>query len=348
MVNETQQETKTKQIQIKEENNLLDEQTSETSETPSSNNMEVLSGNYAIPKSEDPNAILKGGMDTNVSSQIGLSDADYKINWLFSSDEELVDKDKIIQRVKEYIENYNSEEFKQYKQDFKNLYQKYSNKRHIINETADTIIVAKNTEKRDVVMELTKPRYIFYDKDHKLHKMKQDISNERKSLKLEYDNLSSRVDVTLDERKDFEKQRKKFIDLLERYYIFTLYHVKINNIDNTDKQKILIQDTMIVNKGDDEHKIISGELYMINNIVIEQINAVNALKLDEYNTLISKLQSVKEIGKDKEIIEKIKQYLKREQNIELNNQLKNIKKEQDIVVNFIVSRLSSTHSKEED
>ena len=165
MVNETQQETQETQTtqtkQTNQENNqMLDEK---TSETPSSSNMEVLSGDYAIPKSEDPNAILKGGMDTNVSSHIGSLDADYKINWLYSSDEELVDKEKIIQRVKEYMSNYNSEEFKQYKQDFKNLYQKYSNKRHIINETADNIIVAKNTEKREVVMELTKPRYIFYD-----------------------------------------------------------------------------------------------------------------------------------------------------------------------------------------
>jgi len=325
MVNETQQDTQIIQ---------------------STSNMEVLSGDYVIPKSEDPNAILKGGMENDISDVEtyvgGATDADYKIKWLVSSDEELVGKEKIIQRVKEYIVNYNSEEFKQYKQDFKNLYQKYSNKRHIINPTEDKILVVKNTEKHEVVMELSKPRYIFYDKDDKLYKMKQEISNERKSLKLEYDKLSSRVDVTLDERKDFEKQRKYFIELLERYYIFTLYHSKINNIDDTDKQKILIQDTMIVNKGDDEHKILNGELYMINNTIIDQINSVNASKLDEYNTLVSKMQSVKDIGKDKEVIEKIKQYLKREQNIELNNQLKNLKKEQDIVVNFIVSRLPSS------
>jgi hypothetical protein len=308
-------------------------------------NKEVLCGNYTIPEFENASAILKGGMEndiTDVETYVGGTlDLDYKINWLVSSDDKLVIKEKIIQRVKEYISNYNSEEFKQYKQDFKNLYQKYSNKRHIINLTEDKIIVLKNTEKQEVVIELTKPRYIFYNKDYKLLHMKREISNERTSLKLEYNKLSSRVDVTLDERKDFEKQRKHFIELLERYYIFTLYHSKINNINDTDKQKILIQDIMIVTKEDDEHKILNGELYMINNTIIEQINSINASKLDEYNTLVSKMQSINDIEKDKDIIEKIKQYLKREQNIELNNQLKNNKKEQDNLVNFIVSKLPS-------
>ena len=305
---------------------------------PNNEVMEVLS-EYTNDELPGSGGILQGGTEEDINKTSGVNDPDYKINWLVSSDDELVGKEKIIQRVKEYIANYNSEEFKKYNKDFKNLYQKYSNKRHVINQTEDKILVVKNTEKQEVVMELTKPRYIFYDKDHKLYKMKQEIGNERKRLKLEYDKLSSKIDVELEERKEFEKQRKKFIDLLERYYIFTLYHSKINNIDNTNKQKILIQDTLLVSNSDEEHKILCGELYMISNTVIDQINSVNASKLDEYNTLISKMQSVKDIGKDKELIEKIRQYLKRDQNIELNNQLKNNKKEQDNLVTFIVSSI---------
>jgi hypothetical protein len=317
--------------------------------TQTSSNLEILPKDYEISPSEVDTSILKGGMEILEHNKGGLTDIteEYKINWLVTSDEELVGKEKIIERVKEYITNYKSVEFEQYKQDFKKLYQKYSNKRHIINETEDTIVVVKNTEKQEVVMKLAKPRYIFYNNNEKLFHMKRDISNERKILKLEYDKLSSRVDVMLEERKDFEKQRKKFIDLLERYYIFTLYHTKINNINEQNKQKILIQDTILVTKGDDEHKILNGELYLIDNTVIDQINTVNAAKLDEYNTLVSKMQSVKDISKDKEIITKIKDYLKREQNIELNNQLKTLKKEQDIVINFIVSKLPSTETETE-
>lgn len=344
-------------------------------------NMEVVTEFKPI-NTENPNSILQGGSEIkNVSSmtvdadtkqkiepnntesnnnteepdeQTGGSNGtdgidpaelkDYKIEWLATGDEELVAKGKIVQRVKEYMANYNSEEFKQYKQDYKNLYQKYSNKRHIIMQENDKIIVIKNTNKREKVYELDKPKYIFYYKDQHLYKMLRDIGNERTSLKLNYDKLTSRIDVSLEERKEFEKQRRKFIDLLERYYIFTLYHSKINNIDNTEKRGIIIQNTILVNKkNDEEEKVLNGNYYMIANSLVDEINKTNASKLDEYNTLVSRLQTVKDVSKNKEMIEQIKQYLKRDQNIELNKQITHQKKEQDNLVTFIVSKLPDTN-----
>ena len=73
----------------------------------------------------------------------------YEIDFLIADDKELIDITKVNNTVDKYINNFNSEEMKKYKQSFKNLYQKYSNKRYIINNIGKVITVVKDEKKKD-------------------------------------------------------------------------------------------------------------------------------------------------------------------------------------------------------
>ena len=71
-------------------------------------------------------------------------------------------------------------------------------------------------EKHEIVYEVSKPGYIFYNKDNNLITMKTRIGNKRQELQMNYQSLVNKLDVQLEEKKQFEKERKQFIDLLDR------------------------------------------------------------------------------------------------------------------------------------
>jgi hypothetical protein len=299
---------------------------------------------------------------------------EYKINYLLPDDEQLVNSDKIKSTVKRYIDNYNSDAMKKYKQLFKIVYQKYSNKRYLIDNTDTEIIVSRVSEgtskgskigKRDIVYEIFKPKYIFYNKNNNLIQMKYIISNKRQELQIYYQSLVNKLEVQQEEKKQFEKARKQFIDLLERYYIYDLYNHQINNISLDRKSNIVVQELHGFLKDNAEKKFtLDGNLYTIDNSLVERINEHNSNRLNIYNELMVKLQSAtltstssKEIGKKTEkadktekstrekstrekIIDEIKEYLKgTEENAKLNNEIKDAVRIQNTYVDYIIYTL---------
>jgi hypothetical protein len=274
---------------------------------------------------------------------------EYKINYLVPDDEELVNPDKIKQAVKRYIDNYHSDAMKKYRQLFKTVYQKYSSKRYIIDNNDTEIIVSKpaatggsKTSKREIVYEVSKPGYIFYNKDNNLITMKTIISNKRQELLIHYQSLVNKLDVQPEEKKQFEKERKQFIDLLERYYIFNLYHMQINNINLEGKAPIIIQELHgFLKENNEKQYTLDGNLHAIDNTLIEKINLNNSSRLSAYNDLMIKLQSVKLSTPLREkIIEQIKDYLKsNDENEKINNEIKQIARDQNNYIDYIISRV---------
>jgi hypothetical protein len=291
---------------------------------------------------------------------------EYKIKYLVPDDEHLVNIDRIKSTVKKYIENYQSDAMKKYKQLFKIVYQKYSSKRYLIDNTDTEIIVsrvsegsakASKNEKRDIVYEISKPKYIFYNKDNNLIHMKSIISNKRLELQIHYQSLVNKLDVQPEEKKQFEKERKQFIDLLERYYIYDLYNHQINNISLEGKSNIVVQELHGFLKDNTEKKFtLDGNLYTIDNSLVERINANNSNRLNTYNDLMVKLQSSKstssssskekadktEKDKREKLIDEIKEYLKsNDENAKLNNEIKDAVRIQNTYIDYIIYKLPS-------
>jgi hypothetical protein len=275
-------------------------------------------------------------------------DIEYNIDYLVNDDEKLIDVEKIKIQVDKYIDNYNSEIMKKYKNTFNKLYQKYSNKKYKIQilplkdkYNSTKIIVTKNDKKETIVTEITKPHYLYYDEDANLYKLKNKISNERAELLYKYKLLVSQLNVSTEDKDKFEKERKDFITILEEYYTYTLYHKKINTITLNNKTNLIIQSSYFIEKEDKSTSVLSGDTYLIDNTIIENINTYNIDKLTKYNNLMLQLtgKNQKEIKQDTKLIEEIKLYLDTNQKKELMKNLEMNKKQQEEYVNYIVVRL---------
>jgi hypothetical protein len=283
------------------------------------------------------NPILAGGVN---------DDIEYTIDYILEDDIKLVDSEKIIDQVNKYIDNYNNPNIQSYKKNFKQLYQTYSNKNYVINNVTNSnnitkIIVTKNDKTKKIVKELTKPSYLYYNENDNLLRLKREISNSRKELLYKYEKIIEKIKITPDEKKEFEKERTNFIEQLEIYYIYTLYHKKINKINIENKTSITFQKEYLVFKENNEYesKILNSNIYLIDNTDIETINKYNSDNLNEYNNIIATLSSKKdaEISKDKKILEKIKSYIKTKNEIDLF--AKSLLKKTDIqdnIINYII------------
>ena len=294
------------------------------------------------------------GIDGNEEhEELQTSDIEYNIDYLVTDDEKLINIDNVKSKVDTYIDNYNSETMKEYKLKFDKLYQKYSNKKYKIKilpikdkYNSTKIVVTKNENKKNIgnetiITEITKPNYIFYDNNSNLYNLKNNISNKRAELLYKYEVLVSQLNVSIEDKKLFEKEREEFINLLEEYYIYSLYHKKINKISLNNKTKLVIQSKYNVDKNDTITSVLSGDTYYINNNLIESINNYNIDKLTNYNNIILQLygKTNKDIKKDTKLIEEIKLYLNKKEKIEVINKIDESKLNQDNYINYIISRL---------
>ena len=283
--------------------------------------------------------------------QGGKSNTDdiiYTIEYILEDDEKLINPEKIYQNVDKYINNYNSDKVKKYKNDFKQLYQTYSNKNYIIETrkftTTYKITVIKNDKSKKIVKELVKPLYMFYNEDNNILKMKRNISNSRTELLYKYEKITSKLNITPEEKKEFEKERSKFIEMLEDYYTYTLYHKKINKINTLNKSNLILQKelTFYRDNNDYESKILNSNMYSIDNNIIDTINKYNSENLVNFNNIILTLSGKKEkdINKDKKTLESIKSYIKQRQEIEsFTKTLTNNTDIQDEYINYIILEL---------
>ena len=341
-IDEIAEENTAENIENIENNVKVEENAEENIKNSEEDNKELINeDSLEIIHSEINNSInnplLAGGVN---------DDIDYTIDFILADDEKLVDSEKIITQVNTYIDNFNNPNVQTYKKNFKQLYQTYSNKNYTIstvisNNNITKIIVTKNDKSKKIVKELTKPTYLYYDENNNLAKLKREISNARTELLYKYEKIIAKITITPDEKKEFEKERSNFIEQLELYYSYTLYHKKINKINNLNKTNITFQKEYLVFKENNEYesKILNSNIYQVENNDIATINKYNSDNLNDYNNIVLTLSSKKEseLSKDKKLIEKIKSYIKNKNEINLfSNSL--IKKTdlQDKIINFII------------
>lgn len=150
--------------------------------------------------------------------------------------------------------------------------------------------------------------------------------------------------------------------MLERYYIYNLYDHQVNNISLEGKSNIIVQELHgFLKDNADKNFTLDGNLYTIDNSLVDKINTNNSNRLNIYNDLMVKLQSVKSISstststsassekdtgktveKDKrdKLIDEIKEYLKsNEEHAKLNNEIKDAIRVQNTYVDYIIYNL---------
>lgn len=302
---------------------------------------------------------LEGGArkEQAETDQPVLPAEDLKIQYILQEDEELINPDRVIKQVHHYIDNYRSDEYKTYKKNFNTLYQKYSNKNYIIETRGDFITVIKSSkttgkDKKDrkdgkedkasseIVTELKKPKYIWLNAPGYFDNMKREIGNQRAELQFKYQQLVNKFDVRIEDKTAFEKERKKFIDNLETYYIQTSYYTRINGIDINNKVDIILQEPLEYrNDNLDTKDILEGQIYKIDKNLIDEINNENSTKLNHFNELIAKINASKDIKNNKKLIEDIKNYLDRSKITELDKNIKNNAKQQSQYINYIITNI---------
>ena len=352
-----------------EQNDTTDSQ----EETIDSTNIEEIKESS---KEDQQTKLLEGGSKNGDDGDDGDDDKfdkfdnyEYKIDYLVNDDEKLINPENVFKQADIYIKNYNSPELTKYNKEFKQLYQKYSDRKFIIkniiikNNDSKTlknkIIVMKNDKTDKIVYTLTKPNYFYYNKDNSIYKLKLQISNARTELLYKYEQLIAKLNVTPEDKTQFEKERTNFIELLETYYTYTLYHNKINKITNTStssstststnnttsnanintvtnivkntKTNIMLQKPLILYKEkiDTDKTILNSNIYSIDTTTVETINKLNSDNLVQYNDIILTLSSKqdkpnskdssKDTSKDKKINEAIKSYIDNKHKITLYN-----------------------------
>lgn len=305
-------------------------QSTHTKETPpgnKSNESEVISYSSNIGDSSE-STVLEGGAYV------------VNIDYLAPEDESLVNTEKIFTKVNQYIDNYNSPEYSKYKKLYNQIYQKYSKKQYIIQPFKHKIKVVKNTKVQETVIELNKPKYFHYTPETFIL-MERELSNQRALLKYNYDKLITKLDLKLDDKTAFEKERAKFIVALEKYYTYQVYHKKINKIGGKITMNILIQhlSEYLKESGEETRILLENEFYKIEKSLIDSINKFNGDRLTAYNDIIYSLQTKKGDTLDKKLKDKILEYLdKKELELLLENLNKTVKT-QDEYVSYIVEVL---------
>jgi hypothetical protein len=295
------------------------------------------------------------------TSELGLKNdnevfsggADNSLKFLYPEDDQLINLDSIKQKVNEYVTNYHSATYTNYKKTFNQVYQKYSKKNYIILNTNDKITVYKTISSKeklktilpvgDKIFELNKPKYIHYSYEV-FEQMKRDISNSRQILKQEYDNLVTKIDIQQEDKNVFDKHKEKYIKNLEKYYTYISYHNTINNITDTNIETILNQELVEVLQDNQDTKkaLLEYESYKINKNLINDINKINSDRLNSYNDIINMIQILPNGKKDPrttELKNKIKSYLDKK---ELDNYLKSLNteiKHQQNYIYYIVDQL---------
>ena len=320
-----------------DEPELMNEPIDDTTEEPIDDTTEEPSDDTTENNTIDTN---------NENYNIESVDIEYTIDFLIPNDEKLVDIEKINNKVDNYINNFNSEIMTNYKNEYSKIYKKYSNMNYKIkilpkdkNELVK-IVVLKNDKKETVIKELTKPNYLYYNDI--LNELKTNISNEREKILFHYKELISNKELSINDKEEFQKEKDKFINLLEDYYSYTLYHKKMNKISTINsKSNLLLQTLNTIDTLETSKSTLIGDIYSIDTALINEMNTLNSNKLTEYNSIIQQLlgKKIEDIKKDTKLKEEIKLYLDTTMKHNLDSKLKNEKHKQDNYINYIINKL---------
>lgn len=260
----------------------------------------------------------------------------------------IIDNDKIIKKVREYMENYNSEQYKQYKIELNNLYQKLGKRFYTI-QKKNTVYLIKNVNKDDnIKIADTQEKNLKYVKKitHPLLLHIPTRQNELTDLiatkKNIVDNLFNEIKLDVVNRneniKDFDKHKAEYTDLLEEKEIINLYYLIINKI-NTEDETV---DVIYQEKQEDGN--LEGKVYKINQNIITDINKIQGDRLEKYNIIMDELLSKyvdkpNELKEDTELMDNITTYLKNEDMKLINKETVQIRKKQDKYIDFIITKL---------
>jgi len=260
----------------------------------------------------------------------------------------IIDNDKIIKKVREYMENYNSEQYKQYKIELNNLYQKLGKRFYTI-QKKNTVYLIKNVNKDDnIKIADTQEKNLKYVKKitHPLLLHIPTRQNELTDLiatkKNIVDNLFNEIKLDVVNRneniKDFDKHKAEYTDLLEEKEIINLYYLIINKI-NIDDETV---DVIYQEKQEDGN--LEGKVYKINQNIITDINKIQGDRLEKYNIIMDELLSKyvdkpNKLKEDTELMDNITTYLKNEDMKFINKETVQIRKKQDKYIDFIITKL---------
>ena len=354
----------TKPIELKNENEILLEGGVKKITKDSEKDSEETNSKDVQEDSNEDSTDDSSNIRINV-----LDNVEYNIDYIEPDDDKLIDIDKVNNQVDKYIDNYNSPELLKYKKTMEQIYQKYSNKKYKITITkpkvsrynikdvsgvssvsdvsnyASRIVVSKVDKDNTVLVDIAKPLYIYYNEDGNLQKLKRNISNSRTELLYRYEVLISKLEVSQDDKKEFEKKRKEFIEQLEEYYTYSLYHKKINKIMNMNKMPLIIQERIeLYNEKTDSYDItLNGNLYNVDKNVVDMVNKINSDKLTQFNNIMINLsgKDMKDILKDKKLKEEIKVYNNKKESNEIHDTINTYVKNQDTYIDYIVINLPS-------
>jgi hypothetical protein len=258
----------------------------------------------------------------------------------------IIDNDKIIKKVREYIDNYYSEQYNQYKIELDNLYRKVGKRFYTIQKKC-TVYLVKNERREGKITDIQMKNMKYVKKiTHptilNITDRQLELNNliiQKKSI---VDNLFNDVKEDVSNRaeniKEFENHKSQYAELLEEREIIKLYYITINNINMHEE----IINTFYQMKN--ENGILSGKSYKISKNIINDINKIQSDRYDKYinfiNTLSTKYtEKPNEYKKDNELLEDISIYLK---NIDLkiiNRDLTLVRNKQDKYIDFIITKM---------
>ena len=260
----------------------------------------------------------------------------------------IINKDNVLEKVEEYLSNHNSNKFKTYHTKMEDMYKSLGKKFYLVrkngsiylmksNDLKDNTISDETEGKLKYVSKITPPKIInivkrLSDLNHLISSHKFNVDTMYNDIK-KMTNTNARKDII----KIFEKKKANLIELLEEKESLKLYRIVVNNIDMKAEQIDVIY----------QHKLSDGTLegsaYKIGIDKVNDINKVQSERLNNYQEIMTELnkysQNSNKLKNDKNLIQKIKDYLAKDEVNEINKEIKiNINKQENYV-DFVVAEL---------
>lgn len=247
----------------------------------------------------------------------------YKKELLHIQDDKIIDKNLINKTSNELINNYNSDEYENYLKILTMIPKKFIKKNFKVEYLGNKITINQVLKDGKIkeLHEIKCPKYCNILEE--CTKLVDEIKYKRSQLLNNYNSLLlSDSIVPLDKNKFIEK-KKDFLDLLHKYYSYRKYYTFINNLNLDDKKKILLYN-LIENKNNSNDIIIDlleNNDYYIKNDTINEINIMKLNKLNLYNDILSELKDLGDNKINKELKDKIIDYLNSDNEKEINKLL---------------------------
>jgi hypothetical protein len=259
---------------------------------------------------------------------------------LEDTDKKLIDVESVESQVKKMLDNYSSEEYKNYNIILDKIPKIFGKKSFVIDYKKESIKIykVKKDGDKELIHNIIKPVIQdIIDFKHTIY----DINYSRDKLKKEYLEYITEDNVSLADKNKFIKDKKSFIELLETYYTHKNYYMIINNLLGSEKFKnISISNYLpfLKSNGEYDNKLFFSQ-YKINPEVIEEINQSKIKNLDVFNNIKENMQ----LNNKKELHELIKSYLNKEDS-EINKKINKVIKEQNEEILYTINRIPKIDS----